>query len=60
MGLTQSGDGEGLRVLSPAGLDEDESYHELYSFKALNSGNNLNELRKGPCELNEMQPQPAP
>ena len=48
MGLTKSVDGEVPRVLSPAGLDEDESYHELYSFKALDSGNDLNKLGREP------------
>ena len=48
VGLTQSGDGEDPGFLSFAGLDEDESYHELYRFKALNSGHNLNDLGKGP------------
>lgn len=37
-------------------LNQKESHHERQSFKALSSGNNLQELEQGPGESHEIQP----
>lgn len=47
VGLAESGDGEGPRILSLAGLEEVKRRHELYNFKALNSCNHLKDPGKG-------------